>query len=467
MNLRASAWLRRFRPGSLRTRLLAATWVAIGLALLLTGLVLTRTFAQYARNELVREGINDLNQLTSLLSINAQGKAQLDAQRLLDPAWSRPYSGMYWQINDPTHQTVLRSRSLWDVVLSPDADALDSGIVHDHLMSGPNGQTVLVVERGVRLQATGDRVWRILVAFDTRAMDESVADFRRFTLLALLTLMALLTLAAWAQVRVGLAPLSSLQLALARLRSGHAQDLGDGFPDEVQPLVSDFNQVLKRQRDMIERARQQAGNLAHGLKTPLAVIRQVAQSAPPNDPLAQTTLTQVEAARRQVDWHLARARAQSVQQARGVSANVPQALATITQAMAMIHSARAIQLELDWDDDQLSFAGDAQDLQEILGNLIDNAYQWAHSRVWVRAQADNPSDLRIAIEDDGPGLTDTQMTQVRQRGQRLDENIPGSGLGLAIAEDLTQSYGGTLGLATRPAGGLCVTLTLPQSPNRA
>lgn len=459
----ARAWLRRLSPGSLRGRLLLATWVAIAFALLLTGTALTRYFAQYARAELVRDGVHNLDQLSGLLSVDPSGQAQLDAQRLLDPRWSRPYSGLYWQISNPANQAVLRSRSLWDEHLKPDADLLESGVIHNHVMPGPNGQTVLVVERGIKLPSTGEGIWRVLVAFDTRAMERSVQDFVQFALLALATLLVTLALAAWLQVRVGLAPLRSLQTALSRLHRGEAQDLGGGFPDEVQPLVSDFNQVLQRQRDMLARARQQAGNLAHGLKTPLAVIRQAAQTAPPDDALARTTLTQVEAARRQVDWHLARARAQSIQQQQGVSSLVPEALSTVTQAMAMIHRERDVRLNLDWDDDELRFAGDAQDLQEILGNLIDNAYQWAKSRVRVQARSQSRTQLLLVIEDDGPGLTAQQAAQVRQRGQRLDETLPGSGLGLAIAEDLTQSYGGSLRLETCSPHGLRVCLALPRA----
>lgn len=460
MITRLRQWL---RPGSLRARLLWATWLAIAIALLLTGLALTRTFAQYARAELKREGVQALDQLTALLELDGQGGARLDAQRLLDPAWMRPYSGQYWQVNNAQHQPVLRSRSLWDERLMPDPDLLDTGVVHDHLVAGPNGQEVLVVERGVLFNAHDEQVWRVIVALDTQAMAASVQSFSRFTVGALLLLMLLLAIAAWAQVRVGLAPLGSLQQALGRVKDGQSPDLGDGFPDEVQPLVDSFNAVLQRQRDMVARARQQAGNLAHGLKTPLAVIRQAAQAAPAHDELARTTLTQVEAARRQLDWHLARARAQAVHQQAGVRAEVGPTLATITQAMNMIHRDKGLDVLIDWDDDALCFAGEAQDLQEILGNLVDNAYQWARTSVSVRAQRHGERSLRISITDDGPGLSAAQREQVLQRGQRLDESMPGSGLGLAIAHDLTTSYGGQLRLSAHAPHGLRVELDLPRA----
>lgn len=460
----ARAHLNWLRPGSLRARLLLATWVATALALLLTGVALTRYFARYARAELVSQSVDEIDQLTSLLSVDAKGRAQLDSQRLLDPQWSLPYSGRYWQINNPGNQAVLRSRSLWDETLAPEGDLLQAGVAHEHLLPGPSGQTVLLVERGIKLSSTGDGVWRVMVAIDTQAMNQSVRDFGHFAILALATLMVLLGGAAWFQVRVGLAPLQSLKTALSRLRRGQAQDLGSGFPGEIQPLVSEFNQALQDQRERLERARQQAGNLAHGLKTPLAVIRQAAQSAPADDLLARVALSQVDAATRQVDWHLARARAQSTQQQPGISCRVADALATVTQAMTVIHCARGLRLHLDWDDDELRFAGDAQGLQEILGNLIDNAYQWAQSQIRIHAQALSEQQLQVRIEDDGPGLRTEQAQRVRQRGQRLDESQPGSGLGLAIAEDLTQSYGGHLHLAQRPPHGLCVCLTLPRTP---
>ncbi len=461
--LRVLSNVRPWRPQSLRTRLLLATSITLALTLGLTGWALTRYFAQHVRAELAHESTQTLDQLTALLSVDAQGRASIAAHRLLDPRWARPYSGLYWQVNDPSHRPTLRSRSLWDETLRLPHDALDRGVVHQHLMPGPNQQTVLVVERGVTLDDHPQDIWRLMVAVDTQAMEQSIHAFERFTIGALLLLMGLLVAAAWLQVRVGLAPLGSLQQALSRLHQGQSSDLGQGFPAEVQPLVDDFNTVLQRQRDMVERAHQQAGNLAHGLKTPLAVIRQAAQQAPSTEPLAAIALAQTDAARRQVDWHLARARAQAVHQQTGARAKVGATLATMTQAMNMIHRDKGLDVLIDWDDDTLCFAGEAQDLQEILGNLLDNAYQWARSRVSVCAARQGESSLRITIIDDGPGLSDAQRERVMQRGQRLDETVPGSGLGLAIALDLTTSYGGQLSLNPQDPHGLRVELDLPRA----
>jgi signal transduction histidine kinase len=451
------------RPRSLRSRLLLATWAALSAALVVTGLALTHYFKQQVQEQAINELSHDLDQITALLNIDPAAPVSLDTSRLIDPRWVRPYSGIYWQVDSPEQVGFLRSRSLWDFTLAPARDALDSGVIHSHQITGPNGQDVLVVERGIRPEHTPHAVWRVLVAGDTSAMASAVRNFNRFTLAALLVLAALLAAAAWGQVHIGLAPLQALQSALTRLRSGQASDLGSGFPSEVQPLVDDFNLVLQRQRDMIERARQQAGNLAHGIKTPLAVIRSAAQATPTPANLATIATEQVDAAMRQVDWQLARARASAVHAQQHASANVANVIEQIAHTMAMVYQERGLRINTDWDDDDLCFAGQAQDLQEMLGNLVDNACKWAKGRVSIESHRLPEQQLRITVTDDGPGLTASQQDAVGQRGTRMDENIPGTGLGLAISTDLAQVYGGHLALKPSPHGGLQTCLTLPAS----
>jgi signal transduction histidine kinase len=445
---------------SLRARLLLATLVALSAALVITGVALTHFFKQQVQDQAIGDLVHDLDQITALLNLDASGQATLDATRLVDPRWSRPYSGLYWQVDSPNQSGVLRSRSMWDFALHPEQDLLTTGVVHSHHIAGPNGQDVLIVERGVRPEQSPEQVWRVIVATDSSTMTAAVNEFNRFTIAALLILAVLLAAAAWGQVHIGLAPLQALQGALNRLRTGQSHDLGAGFPSEVQPLVDDFNQVLQRQRDMIERARQQAGNLAHGIKTPLAVIRQAAQASP-QDALATLATEQVDAAMRQVDWQLARARASAVHAQQHASANVPQVIEQITHTMAMVYQGRQIAIDTDWEDNGLCFAGQAQDLQEMLGNLVDNACKWAKRRVSVQTQRLSVDRLAISISDDGPGLTPAQQQVVGQRGTRMDEAVPGTGLGLAISTDLAQVYGGDLRLDTNTHGGLTVILELP------
>ena len=452
-------WFRQ--PQTLRSRLLWVTLLALSATLAVTGLTLTQYFKQQVQEQAVSDLRHDLDQITALFKLDTTGQAKVDTSRLIDPRWVRPYSGLYWQIDSPDRAGVLRSRSLWDFTLASDPDLLDSGVVHVHRVTGPNGQDLLAVERGIRPEQAPHKVWRIVVATDAHTMTLAVRNFNRFTTAALLILAALLGASAWGQVRIGLAPLQPLQTALSRLRSGQSKDLGEGFPGEIQPLVDNFNQVLHRQREMVERARQQAGNLAHGIKTPLAVIRQAAQAAPPTNELAAIALEQVEAAMRQVEWQLARARANAVHTEQHASANVPNVIEQLARTMAMVYQARDLRIETDWDDDGLCFAGQTQDLQEMLGNLVDNACKWAHSKITITAQRNTADQLQISVSDDGPGLTSAQKQLVVNRGIRMDETVPGTGLGLAISTDLAQVYGGKLNLQSHRGGGLTAVLTLP------
>jgi signal transduction histidine kinase len=279
----------------------------------------------------------------------------------------------------------------------------------------------------------------------------------------------LLGLAALAQVRLGLAPLRGLQRALAELRDGRQQrlvapDPDSPFPAEVQPLIDDFNQVLERQSQWIARARSQAGNLAHAVKTPLAVLANQAalhREAPGAlGELARAVAEQVESAGRQVDWQLARARSAALAGGSGLRTPVAEQLDALVRVMDRVHQDRALAIEWDADPPGLAFLGEPQDFQELLGNLIDNACKWARRRVWVDAALE-AGRLRLRIDDDGPGLDAAQREAVLQRGVRADEQVPGHGLGLAIVRESVALYGGELRLDASPLGGLRVQVWLP------
>ena len=294
--------------------------------------------------------------------------------------------------------------------------------------------------------------------------------------LALAALLVLLLAAAWAQVALGLRPLQALHQSLQSVRAGRSPRLQGDFPSEVQPLVSDFNSVLDRNDEVVSRARTQAGNLAHALKTPLTVLAQAAHASEDSG-LALLVKEQVQAARRHIDWHLARSRMAATVGLPGQRVPVVPTLQGLVRVMQRVHADRGLSISWDDADAQVQFAGEAQDLQEMLGNVLDNACQWAHSAVRIRVQpvagmasgamsggvSGAASGMcRVAIEDDGPGMPAEQMPRVLQRGVRLDESVPGSGLGLAIVRDLVDMYGGELQLKTPAQGrGLQVTLTLP------
>ena len=456
--------------GSLRFRLLAATLLGLSLALVLAGLVLNGLFHDHVLRQFEKSLAQQLTQVTARLSVNAQGQPVVDALALSDPRWQRPLSGLYWQLDELTpgqvQPGVLRSRSLWDAQLTLPPDVLRDGETHAHELPGPGDTRLRVLERTVR---PDERLrWRLSVAGDLKDTHEAVAGFQRVLGASLAALLVLLLAAAWAQVALGLRPLRALQQGLQSVRAGRSARLDGDFPSEVQPLVSDFNSVLDRNDEVVARARTQAGNLAHALKTPLTVLGQAAHASEDSG-LALLVKEQVQAARRHIDWHLARSRMAATVGLPGQRVPVVPTLQGLVRVMQRVHADRGLSIRWGDADAQVQFAGEAQDLQEMLGNVLDNACQWAHSAVRIRVsqeglltQGGEATACRVDIEDDGPGMPAEQMPRVLQRGVRLDETVPGSGLGLAIVRELVNLYGGALQLQTPAQGrGLQVTLTLP------
>ena len=467
------------RTVSLRFRLLAATVVALGAALVLAGLLLAGLFRDHVMRQLESTLATQLDQLTARLEVNASGQPHIDPQRLSDPRWQRPFSGLYWQLDrlspdGQVREAVLRSRSLWDQRLDLAADALTDGQRHVHPAIGPQGEPLWVVERSVRINEAQPTSWRLAVGSEMATTEQAVRDFNRSLALSLLTLGVLLVLAALAQVTVGLAPLNSLQLALNRVRSGDEPRLQGRFPHELQPLIDDFNAVLEHNAQTTARARTQVGNLAHALKTPLAVMGQAAGDAGARATLPALVGEQVALAQRQLNWHLARARAAATQGLPGQRTAVGPALDGLLRVMNKVHTERALHWRPPALADTVWFAGESQDLQEMLGNLLDNAGRWARTTVAVTVTVEvqpQGARLRITIDDDGPGIAPERRDAARMRGVRLDESAPGSGLGLHIVAELSGLYGGSLALDTSPLGGLRVVLELPAaapvSPPRA
>lgn len=464
---------------SLRFRLLAGTLMALAVALVLAGLLLSSLFGDHVMRQFSQTLTAQLDQVTARLEFDAAGQPQIDPQTLSDPRWSRPYSGLYWQLDgagQAEQRGALRSRSLWDATLSVPRDVLADGVVHVHEGTGPDGAAVMLVERTITRggSATPSRLtlWRLIVAAD---LSETAAAARRFNgvlAASLAALFVLLCAAALAQVAIGLAPLRSMQRSLAAVQSGAAPRLVGRFPSEVQPLVDDFNAVLDRNAEVVARARTQAGNLAHAIKTPLAAMSQAASVAlqRPGQPeasvadLAALVEEQVGVARRHVDWHLARSRAAAAHGVPGARVPLQPVVSGLLRVLERVHAERGISFDCTQIAPELTFAGEVQDLQEILGNLFDNACKWARREVRVSANSHASASVRrlhIVIDDDGPGIDEAGRESVMARGARLDESVPGSGLGLAIVSELVGLYGGNIWLQAAPAGGLRVELDLP------
>jgi signal transduction histidine kinase len=449
--------------GSLRVRLLLGTLTALALALLLAGVVLGGLFRDHVMRQFETTLTQQLDQLTARLAFDASGQPQIDPQTLSDPRWQRPFSGLYWQVDrlsadGQSRSGVLRSRSLWDDSLTLEADPMVDGGTHRHEGLGPRDAPVLMLERTVRTGEAPDARWRLIVAGDLQETTQAIDRFRNVLALSLLMLLGLLALAALAQVVVGLAPLRAMQRALDGVREGREQRLQGHFPSEIQPLINDFNQVLDTNAEVVARARTHAGNLAHALKTPLAVMAQAASTGAVDLPALVTA--QVDLSRKHIDAHLSRARVAASVLLPGQRTPVVPVLQGLLRVMERVHAGRALAFELTPVNGALAFAGEEQDLQEMVGNLLDNASLWAHTAVRMGV-ATEAGLLVITVEDDGPGISEGQRSTVLARGARLDESAPGSGLGLAIVADLARLYNGDIALERSPMGGLRVRLSLP------
>jgi signal transduction histidine kinase len=276
--------------------------------------------------------------------------------------------------------------------------------------------------------------------------------------------LALVCLAAgFAQVRSGLLPLGQLRTRLSAVRDGHERRIEGTYPAEIQPLVNDLNALLEHREKAVRRALAKAGDLAHGLKTPLAVLAQEADrvDAEGQHEIAATIHQQIERMLRQVDYHLAHARAASSGGTPGVHCVVLVSVEGLSRTLLRLYADRGLEIKVDVSPEH-SIRGQREDLDEMLGNLLDNACKWAKSAVNVQSLREN-GNIVILVDDDGPGIPPEMRDVVLQRGVRADEAAPGSGLGLSIVRDLAEVYGGTISLENSPKGGLRARLQLPAS----
>jgi signal transduction histidine kinase len=387
-------------------------------------------------------------------------------QSIGEPLFELPLSGWYWQITrlDTPKPEVHSSRSLWDSNLPrvPAVEDASAGGYRKGYAQGPEDVRLRLVERNVDLGDEGR--YLIQVAGDASEIDEEMLSFDR-TIGAIFTALAgALLLTTALQVRFGLSPLERISESLAAIRSGRAERLEGEFPVEIAPLARETNALIDANREIVERARTHVGNLAHALKTPLSVIVNEA-AARPSDPLAQKVLEQADIMRDQVERQLERARLAARSTVVGTLIDVPPVVTALARTMEKLHRERDIAIAVDVPE-HARFRGEEQDLEEMIGNLVDNACKWAQARVAIEVLADTPAGeskprVRVIVDDDGPGLSPAERERVAQRGQRLDESKPGSGLGLSIVVELANLYGGVLTLGTAPIGGLRAELALP------
>jgi len=455
------------RGSSLATRLFlsATAWLVVILAI--TGVVLSSVYKDATERAFDRR----LNlYLRTLIAEVATPDEPPDRQfqSLGEPLFELPLSGWYWQITrtDTDKPEVRASRSLWDKKLPKLEDRgieLTAAGIRLGYVDGPEGQSLRMVERPVDVGSEGK--YLVSVAGDASEISDETRNFDYYLGGTFTALGIVLLLTTLFQVRFGLAPLKRISEAIADIRSGRAERLQGDFPVEIAPLARETNALIDANREIVERARTHVGNLAHAIKTPLSVIVNEA-SAHGADPFASKVLEQADMMRDQVAHHLERARIAARVTIVGTVTEVAPAIEALRRTMEKIHRDREIVIESKADA-QAKFRGERQDLEEMVGNLVDNACKWASSRVLIEVLVERPSapsavsKLRIIVDDDGRGLSAAERAQVSRRGQRLDESKPGSGLGLSIVVDLAGLYGGSLSLGNAPTGGLRAELVLP------
>ncbi|MGO9357924.1 MAG: ATP-binding protein [Xanthobacteraceae bacterium] len=459
--------LRKRSTSSLATRLFlsATAWVVV--ILVITGFALSSVYRQAVERSFDRRLNLYLRTLVAETTTPDESGGEHQFQSLGEPLFEIPLSGWYWQIDrlDSDKPDVRSSRSLWDKQLAKLDDSsgpLTAAGVRIGYVAGPEEQRLRLIERQVDFGSDGK--FLITVAGDATEISDETRTFDYYLGGTFLALTLVLVFTTIFQVRFGLAPLKRISESLAAIRSGRAERLEGEFPVEIAPLARETNALIDANREIVERARTHVGNLAHAIKTPLSVIVNEA-NVHGADPFAAKVLEQADVMRDQVAHHLERARIAARVTVIGTVTDVTPVLEGLRRTMEKIHRDRGIAIESKCPA-QARFRGERQDLEEMIGNLVDNACKWARTRVFIEvmtrpAGGSKPPTLRIVVDDDGPGLSPAERAQVARRGQRLDESKPGSGLGLAIVVDLAALYQGSLSLGGSPIGGLRAELVLP------
>jgi signal transduction histidine kinase len=433
------------KKGSLRLRLFVAAAMSIAAALTLTGFALVRLFEAQVRERVITGLENDLLQLAGSISVGEDGTISA-GKTLSDPRYQEPYGGRYWRIEfmPPPGQATpeaIQSPSLWDYELNSSSPV------------GPEGETLVFARRELSIDRNGTPVDLIMVAAAREEeVQRPIEELRDQLIVSLGIIGSILVLGAWLQVTVGLRPLQQLRQKLAAIRTGQVSRLSGPFPDEVSPLAAELNDVLDLRDASLERARRRAGDLAHGLKTPLTVLSSIARDLRKDGRMQQADDIdeQSEAMLRHVERALARARLSS---GKGHAATeLKPVVERVIKAVERLPGADDLDFDVHILND-VTVQMEQGDLTELLGNLIDNARKWARATVRVRYAAPH-----LVIEDDGPGVPDEDLKTISERGRRLDESKQGSGLGLSIVEDIADIYGLTVTYGRSQLGGLKVEI---------
>ncbi len=435
--------------------LLSAGWLAV--ALVATAFLLTELYSRALDNSLVETLEFHVETLTDLSLLADTPKS--DQIKVADPRFDRTGSGWYWAIRADDGELLNFSNSYVGMVLDPLPGPFDATNTKTAVLTDPFGTKIRVVERAVTVNGLP---LHIMVTGSLDEILSLVDEFRGQTLIVLGAVAIMLAVMSTIVARISLRPVGQLRREVERVREGEAGSVAGIYPAEIAPLSEEINELLRSNAQIVERARNQVGNLAHGLKTPIAVLRNEA-GADRKNPLADVVSSETEKMSQLVTTYLDRARLAARSAVVGKKADATHVMLRLTRVMQKLNPNLTIAMvrpdaSLPW------FRGDEGDLEEMAGNLLDNACKWAKSAVGVTVVAERReggANLLIKIDDDGPGLTEEEATKVLQRGVRLDEKAPGSGLGLDIVKELVDVYGGSLQLKRSVLGGVLAELRLP------
>ena len=450
---------------SLKWRLFFAASIFIVSALVIYWSVLTSIFERHVSGRLYGELEAHLNRLTAIVEVTPDNELLVE-EELASVRFNRIFGGLYWQISSPEFESI-NSRSLWDQSLQIPGSPTKPGVLLRIDGMEFNGGKLLAVERTILILAgEKEHRLRIITAMDRSELEKAIVSFDA-DVARLVSLLALfLVVAAGAQIIIGLRPLSVLREKLNQMGAVSAGQKSVGlqgnFPTEVNRLVEELNSLLRERSELVDKARARASDLAHGLKTPLAILAAESRSlknAGQNESASEIS-TQIDTMNRHVERQLVAARMGSTSATSAYNTPLRPLLQKFVRMFEKLSKNRNIKWQLRAGE-ALSANVDQMDLEEILGNLFDNASKWARRVVNVRAH-DNGKAVTIIVSDDGAGVPDNELGTILERGRRLDEAMSGSGLGLAIVSDIVEAYGGRLHLDNSDLGGLEVRVEFPK-----
>lgn len=428
---------------SIKSRLLISSVLWLVPIVLLVAILIPKAINEHLHRNVKTQIELLLDVMEENLTVDSTGNLSFP-HKMSDPRFRKPHGGLYWQISTP--DTQLLSRSLWNQSI------VETGSER----IGPNQDRLIYIERKVFVDGYPSPVI-LFIGRDSAPIEKTtkalMADVWLILLIFILCLVAIITV----QTGWAIRPLVALQGELDKLKHGEVESLTGHFPSEVSPLVDSLNTLVFHYQDLLERAQNHAGNLSHAMKTPLSIFKNLVKRVPEQErPEWDKPLNDME---HYIDYHLNRARMAGSHNILSVSSCPAERVDAMELAFDKVYSERSIILVNELDS-AIRVAVERQDLDEMLGNLIENAYKWATSVITVTSKYQGKDEVIIKIEDDGPGVPPDKMDEITQRGFRLDETTPGTGLGLNIVAEMAHSYRGSLSFETGSKGGLIAVLAL-------